>query len=65
MPLVRVSLRQGKSADYKRAIGVYQAMLETFAVPKDPGPRRGDVFINLVEVAKENWSLGNGIAQHA
>jgi hypothetical protein len=24
-----------------------------------------DVFINLVEVAKENWSFGDGIAQYA
>ena len=23
-----------------------------------------DVFINLVEVKKENWSFGNGIAQY-
>jgi 4-oxalocrotonate tautomerase len=126
MPLVRVSLRAGKSADYKRAIGdsVYKAMLETFDVPKEdrfvvvsehaesefqfsrtyldiarsddlviiqitanntrtveqkkalfariaellsqePGLRKQDVFINLVEVAKENWSFGNGIAQYA
>ena len=25
--------------------------------------RREDVFINLVEVKKENWSFGNGVAQ--
>ncbi|XBS72014.1 tautomerase family protein [Acerihabitans sp. KWT182] len=25
----------------------------------------GDVFINLVEVEKENWSFGDGIAQYA
>ncbi len=30
-----------------------------------PGLRREDVFINLVEVAKENWSMGNGVAQYA
>jgi phenylpyruvate tautomerase PptA (4-oxalocrotonate tautomerase family) len=126
MPLVRIALRQGKSAAYKKAIGdgVYRAMLETFGVPKedhfivvsehsesefqfsrtyldiarsddlviiqitanagrtvdqkkalfagiadllaqDPGLRKEDVFINLVEVAKENWSFGNGIAQYA
>jgi phenylpyruvate tautomerase PptA (4-oxalocrotonate tautomerase family) len=29
------------------------------------GLRREDVFINLVEVKKENWSFGNGIAQYA
>jgi len=27
--------------------------------------RRDDVWINLVEVAKENWSFGGGIAQYA
>jgi phenylpyruvate tautomerase PptA (4-oxalocrotonate tautomerase family) len=126
MPLVRVSLRRGKSDDYKRAIGdgVYQALRETFTVPEEdrfvtvsehseiefqfsktymdiartddlvilqitvsntrsieqkkalfarivellsqkPGLRKEDVFINLLEVAKENWSFGNGIAQYA
>ena len=26
--------------------------------------RMEDVFVNLVEVKKENWSFGNGIAQY-
>ena len=126
MPLVRVSLRRGKSDDYKRAIGdgVYQALRETFTVPEEdrfvtvsehsesefqfsrsymdiartddlvilqitvsntrsieqkkalfariaellsqkPGLRKEDIFINLLEVAKENWSFGNGVAQYA
>jgi 4-oxalocrotonate tautomerase len=30
----------------------------------NPGLRREDVFINLIEVVKENWSFGNGIAQY-
>jgi 4-oxalocrotonate tautomerase len=30
-----------------------------------PGLRSEDVFVNLVEVAKENWSFGNGLAQYA
>ena len=29
------------------------------------GLRREDIFINLVEVKKENWSFGNGEAQYA
>ena len=29
------------------------------------GIRKEDVFISLVEVAKENWSFGNGVAQYA
>jgi phenylpyruvate tautomerase PptA (4-oxalocrotonate tautomerase family) len=31
---------------------------------RDPGLRAEDVYINLVEVAPENWSFGNGIAQY-
>ena len=126
MPLVRVSLRGGKSDEYKRAIGdgVYRAMIEVFSVPEEdrfvivsehsesefqfsktyldiarsddlviiqitanntrtveqkkaffariadllsvnPGLRKEDVFISLVDVPKENWSFGNGIAQYA
>ena len=126
MPLVRVALRRGKSAEYKRAIldGIYAAMRETFSVPEDdrfmlideydadniqysynypgirhsddlliiqltvnntrtvdqkkalyaavvekltrnPGVRQEDVLINLVEVAKENWSFGIGVAPYA
>jgi phenylpyruvate tautomerase PptA (4-oxalocrotonate tautomerase family) len=30
-----------------------------------PGLRPDDVFINLVETARENWSFGDGIAQYA
>ncbi|GAB2537182.1 tautomerase family protein [Rhodanobacter koreensis] len=126
MPLVRISLRRGKSPAHIAALrnGIYQAMRETFNVPEhdrfilvsqhdadefdydpnyldiarsddlvivqitcnsgrtveqkqalyrgiaenfstDPGLRSEDVFINLVEVAKENWSFGNGVAQYA
>jgi phenylpyruvate tautomerase PptA (4-oxalocrotonate tautomerase family) len=126
MPLVRVSLRKGKPAAYRKAIldGIYGAMRSAFDVPeedrfmvmsehdetdfsysnnylgiarsddlviiqitanntrnvdqkkaffrqivenlkKDPGVRPEDVFINLVEVVKENWSFGNGVAQYA
>ena len=66
MPLVRVALRQGKSADDKQAIGdgVYFARIAEL-LSQVPGLRKEDVFINLVEVAKENWSFGNGIAQYA
>ena len=126
MPIARIDLVQGKSADYRRTIGdvVYDAMVNVLKVPKDDrfqvlgehpsenlvadenylgiertsdcvfvqltlnagrtveqkrgfykavadglherlGLRREDVFINLVEVPKENWSFGNGEAQYA
>ena len=125
MPLARISLPAGRSADYKKALtdGVLHALVETFNVPKDdqfmvltehapedliynrgylgiersdgfvmiqltvsntrplekkqalyrrivelfadnPGVRKEDVFINLVEVLPENWSFGNGEAQY-
>jgi phenylpyruvate tautomerase PptA (4-oxalocrotonate tautomerase family) len=126
MPLARIDLVQGKSAEYRRTVGdiVYEAMVEALKAPKDDrfqviaehpigalvadenylgvrrtqdcifiqltlnagrtveqkkafykavadalharlGLRPEDVFINLVEVQKENWSFGNGIAQYA
>ena len=125
MPLVRISLRKGKPADFGKRIGaiVYQTMVDTINVPVhdnfqvisehdgngliyDPeyqniartdevvfiqialnegrtvemkkafykalaerlnqalGLRMEDILINLVEVKKENWSFGNGVAQY-
>jgi len=125
MPLARIDLVRGRSADYKHTIAdvVYEAMLDTLKAPANDrfqvisehapesrvadenylgikrtqdcvfiqltisvgrtveqkkayykavadglhdrlGLRREDVFINLVEVAKENWSFGNGVAQY-
>jgi phenylpyruvate tautomerase PptA (4-oxalocrotonate tautomerase family) len=126
MPLVRISLGRGKSAQHIAAIrnSIYRAMIESFNVPqndrfivvhqhdaeefdydptyldiprtddlviiqiacnntrtveqkkafykqvaellsKEPGLRPQDVFINLLETSKENWSFGNGVAQYA
>jgi phenylpyruvate tautomerase PptA (4-oxalocrotonate tautomerase family) len=125
VPLVRISLMQGKEAGFGEKVGriVYETMRETIDVPQgdrfqvvtehdrggliyDPGylgiarsdgivviqmtitegrtlekkkalykrvaerlnaelgVRIEDVFINVVEVKKENWSFGNGIAQY-
>jgi 4-oxalocrotonate tautomerase len=126
MPLVRISLREGKSEEYKKALadGVHRAMVEGADVPaldrfqvitehppggliydasylgiersddvvfvqitlstgrklaqkkklfkrmaeilqEKPGLRPQDLMINLVEVAWENWSFGNGEGQYA
>jgi 4-oxalocrotonate tautomerase len=37
MPLVRISVRQGKSAEYRKALGdgVHQAMIEALSIPPD------------------------------
>jgi 4-oxalocrotonate tautomerase len=126
MPLARIDLAQGKSAEYRKTIGdvVYNAMVDVLKAPKDDrfqvisehaasdfifdptffgidrspdcifiqltlasgrtldqkrgfykqvadelhaqlGIRREDVFINLVPVAREDWSFGNGEASLA
>ena len=41
----------------------YRAVAKALAAR--PGIRTQDVLINLIEVAKENWSFGDGIAQYA
>ena len=125
MPLVRIDLARGTSAQFRKTLGdiVYKAMTDIIDVPKDDkfqmitehspeelnyapsylgiehspglvliqitmsvgrtvqaeqafykeiaeqlhaqlGIRKEDVFINLVETARENWSFGNGIAQY-
>src|SRR3954449_4605523 len=53
MPLVRVSLRQGKSDDFKRAIGDagYQALRETFAVPDE------DRFVTVSEHSESEFQF--------
>jgi len=126
MPLIRISLRAGKPANYRQTIAenIYESLRETFNVPENdffatidelqpsdfiydrkyfniergddlviiqqtvsntrtveqkkalyrriverlgnsPGLRPQDIFLNLLEVAKENWSFGNGEAQYA
>ena len=58
---IQITLNQGRTLDVKKAL--YQRVAEL--VSQEAGVRREDVFINLVEVPKENWSFGNGIAQYA
>jgi phenylpyruvate tautomerase PptA (4-oxalocrotonate tautomerase family) len=125
MPLVRITMAEGKTAEYRKAIadGVHRALVGTANVPADdrfqsvhevraadffwdatylgrqrtgdvvfvqvflnagrtteikkalyariaeelaaaPGVRPDDVLVNLVEVAKENWSFGGGVMSY-
>lgn len=59
--IVQVTCRRGRSVAQKQAL--FRAIASNLAA--DPGLRPEDVFINLVETEKENWSFGNGIAQYA
>ena len=58
---IEVTLNLGRSLDMKKAF--YARIAENLA--RDPGLRKEDVLVSLVEVPKENWSFGNGIAQYA
>ena len=58
---VQITLNAGRSTEQKRAL--YARMAELLS--KSPGVRPQDVLISLVEVARENWSFGNGQAQYA
>ena len=59
--IIQITLNQGRTVEMKRRF--YSAVAQALATR--PGLRPADVFINLVEVPKENWSFGNGIAQYA
>jgi 5-carboxymethyl-2-hydroxymuconate isomerase len=58
--VIQLTISAGRSLEKKRAL--YRAIAANLAAL---GIRREDVWINLVEVAKENWSFGNGIASYA
>jgi phenylpyruvate tautomerase PptA (4-oxalocrotonate tautomerase family) len=57
---IQITLSEGRSVETKKAF--YQRVAESLRRDLDVRPQ--DVFINLVEVKKENWSFGNGIAQY-
>ena len=59
--LVQITISSGRTVEMKKAL--FAKIAERLA--RVPGMRKEDVFVNLVEVAKENWSFGNGIAQYA
>lgn len=59
--IIEITANNTRTLDQKKAL--FAAIADNLA--SKPGLRREDVFINLVEVAKENWSFGNGIAQYA
>lgn len=57
---IQITLNQGRTVEMKKAL---YAQIAGQAQQK-LGLRRQDVVISLVEVAKENWSFGNGEMQY-
>jgi len=58
---IQITLLAGRTVDQKKAL--YAAIADKLAT--NAGLRKEDVWINLIEVAKEDYSLGNGEAQYA
>jgi phenylpyruvate tautomerase PptA (4-oxalocrotonate tautomerase family) len=59
--IIQITLNSGRSVDLKKEF--YQTVAGRLHALLDI--RKEDVFISLVEVSKENWSFGHGIAQYA
>ena len=59
--VIQITWNEGRTLEQKKAL--YKAIADGLA--SRLGLRREGAFINLVEVRKENWSFGNGIAQYA
>ena len=58
--IVQITLNQGRTLEVKKAL--YADMVKRLGRAADVRP--DDVLISLVEVVKENWSFGNGIATY-
>ena len=58
---IQITANNTRGVEQKKAL--FRHLAEHLA--QRPGLRPEDVFVSLVEVQKENWSLGNGLAQYA
>jgi 4-oxalocrotonate tautomerase len=61
LTLIQLTVSDTRTIDQKKAL--FARIVRHLS--ENPGLRPDDVFINLVEVKKENWSFGRGIAQYA
>ncbi len=59
--IIQITWNEGRTVEQKKAL--YKAIADGLAA--SVSLRREDVFISLVEVKRENWSFGDGIAQYA
>ena len=59
--IIQITMSAGRTLELRKSLFKRLADL----LHDEAGIRREDVFVNLVETAKENWSFGNGEAQYA
>jgi phenylpyruvate tautomerase PptA (4-oxalocrotonate tautomerase family) len=59
--IIQITLNEGRTTEQKKLLyhSIAAGLQRQLQIPM------ADVLINLVEVKKENWSFGNGIAQYA
>ncbi len=57
--LVQVTLSRGRTTEQKQAL--YRRMAE---LVQEAGVAPNELVVSLVEVGREDWSFGNGIAQY-
>ena len=58
--IIEITLNTGRSLEIKKEL--YAGIARR--LQQDPGVRADDVLVNLIEVAKENWSFGRGLATY-
>jgi 4-oxalocrotonate tautomerase len=61
LAVIRLTVSNTRTLEQRKALH----RLIAGRLAKKPATRPQDAFINLVEVAKVNWSFGNGVAQYA
>jgi phenylpyruvate tautomerase PptA (4-oxalocrotonate tautomerase family) len=59
--IIQITFNEGRTTAQKQAL--YKAIAE--GIHASTGLGINDIFVNLVEVKRENWSFGNGVAQYA
>jgi 4-oxalocrotonate tautomerase len=59
--IIQITAKNTRTVEKKKAL--YARLAERLAT--SPGIRPQDVFVSIIEVPKENWSFGNGLAQYA
>jgi phenylpyruvate tautomerase PptA (4-oxalocrotonate tautomerase family) len=59
--IIQITWNEGRTLEQKKAL--YNAIADGLAATLSL--RREDVFVSLIEVKRENWSFGNGVAQYA
>ena len=61
LTIIQITCNDTRTLAQKKAL--FAAIADNLG--KRAGLRREDVLVSLVEVKKENWSFGNGVAQYA